>query len=100
MNSFSGIGVIKYDAEANQLNDGGYVLSAFCEFPSGRYTTGIRVVRFIDESPDMASFTAGARVSVQGRLQGRSYEAKDGTKKHSLEIIAGHFEPLDMVAPF
>jgi hypothetical protein len=95
MNSFSGVGRMRFSGESNQLNDGVWILSGMVEFPSGKYGTSIKVVRFQDDQPDLASFGEGARVVVQGRLQGRSYQAKDGTKKHSLEIVASTFQSLD-----
>ena len=37
----------------------------------------------------------GQRVLVEGRLQIRSYEAKDGQKKYVTEVIAEHFEFIE-----
>lgn len=37
----------------------------------------------------------GQRVLVEGRLQIRSYEAKDGQKKYITEVIAEHFEFIE-----
>lgn len=36
----------------------------------------------------------GKQVAVEGRIQTRSWEAKDGTKKWATEIIASHIELL------
>ena len=37
----------------------------------------------------------GSKIAVEGRIQNRSYEAKDGTKRYVTEIIANGFEYLD-----
>jgi len=97
MNSFCGVGRLKYDAELIQT-DSGRIVSGFVDFPCGKYSTGIRVFRFLsaDENPMQEDFKAGARVSVQGRIQGRSFTAKDGTKKFSVEINAtGAFDSFE-----
>lgn len=39
--------------------------------------------------------TKGRLVAVQGRLQIRSYEAKDGTKRKVAEVVAGSVRFLD-----
>ena len=36
--------------------------------------------------------TKGTRIILEGRLQSRSYEAKDGTKRYITEIIADNIE--------
>ena len=41
------------------------------------------------------SLGKGQRALVEGRIQTRNYEAKDGTKKYVTEIIAQHVEFLD-----
>jgi single-strand DNA-binding protein len=40
----------------------------------------------------------GKRVLVEGRLQTRSWEANDGTKKYKTEIIADNFIMLDSMS--
>ena len=37
----------------------------------------------------------GNRIILQGRLQARSYEAKDGTKRYVTEIVVEQVEPID-----
>ena len=37
----------------------------------------------------------GSRIGVDGRLQSRSYEAKDGTKRTAVEVVIDSFEFLD-----
>ncbi len=36
----------------------------------------------------------GAKVSIEGKLSQRSYNAKDGSKKYVTEIIVNHFETV------
>jgi len=38
--------------------------------------------------------TKGRMVAVEGRIEKRSYDAKDGTKRYVTEIIANHVEGL------
>ena len=37
----------------------------------------------------------GNKILVEGRVQNRSYDAKDGTKKYITEVIANNFEYLE-----
>lgn len=37
----------------------------------------------------------GSKIAIDGRIQNRSYEAKDGTKRYITEIVANGFEYLD-----
>lgn len=37
----------------------------------------------------------GNKILVEGRVQNRSYEASDGTKKYITEVIANNFEYLE-----
>ena len=37
----------------------------------------------------------GSKIAIDGRIQNRSYEAKDGTKRYVTEIIANGFEYLE-----
>ena len=41
------------------------------------------------------SLTKGQRVLVEGRLQIRSYDAKDGSKRYVTEVIADRFEFIE-----
>lgn len=41
------------------------------------------------------SLDKGYRILVEGRLQIRSYDAKDGTKKYITEIISQHIEFIE-----
>lgn len=37
----------------------------------------------------------GSKIAIDGRIQNRSYEAKDGSKRYVTEIVANGFEYLD-----
>lgn len=37
----------------------------------------------------------GSLVAVQGRIQSRSYDAKDGTKRYVIEVVANNVEFLE-----
>ena len=41
------------------------------------------------------NLTKGRRIGVEGRLQSRSYEAKDGTKRYVVEVVIDNLEFLD-----
>ena len=45
------------------------------------------------------NFKKGNRILVEGRLQIRSYEAKDGGKRYVTEVIANNFEFIERKAP-
>ncbi|MBR3622815.1 MAG: single-stranded DNA-binding protein [Selenomonadaceae bacterium] len=40
-------------------------------------------------------FTKGLRVAIEGRIQTRNYEAKDGTKRYVTEVVADNVEFAD-----
>ncbi len=46
------------------------------------------------------SLTKGQRVLVEGRLQIRSYDAKDGSKRYVTEVIADRFEFIERKGDF
>ena len=45
------------------------------------------------------NFTKGNRILVEGRLQLRSYNAKDGSKRYVTEVIANNFDFIERKAP-
>lgn len=44
------------------------------------------------------NLTRGRRIGVEGRLQSRQYESKDGGKRTAYEVIVGNMEFLDAKA--
>lgn len=56
----------------------------------------INIVVWNKPAENCANFLAkGLKVAVQGRLQSRSYEAKDGTKRYITEVVAERVEFLE-----
>ena len=45
------------------------------------------------------NFTKGNRILVEGRLQLRSYDAKDGSKRYVTEVIGINFDFIERKAP-
>lgn len=64
---------------------------------TGEYETDFFNVIIWGKSGELAGNTLkkGSKVLVRGRMQNRSYEAKDGTKRYVTELIADKFEYLD-----
>ena len=75
---------------------------------SGRHVTTARVATNDREQPEfhdvvlwnqLADFATaymakGCLVYIEGRLQSRTWEATDGTKRHTVEVIADRFQAL------
>lgn len=56
----------------------------------------INIVSFGKQGENCANYLAKGRlVAVQGRLQSRSYEAKDGSKRYVTEVIAQNVQFLE-----
>lgn len=57
----------------------------------------INIVVWGKQAENCANYlTKGSLVAVQGRIQTRSYEAKDGTRRYVTEIIASQVEFLEI----
>jgi len=57
----------------------------------------INIVVWGRQAENCANYlTKGSLVAVQGRIQTRSYEAKDGTRRYVTEIIASQVEFLEI----
>ena len=75
---------------------------------SGIHVTTVRIVTNDREQPEfhdvvlwrqMADFATsymakGRLAYIEGRLQARTWEAADGTKRRTVEVIADKFQPL------
>ena len=63
----------------------------------GEYEADFFNVVMWGKSAELAGNTLkkGSKIAIEGRIQNRSYEAKDGTKRYITEIIANGFEYLD-----
>lgn len=56
----------------------------------------INIVSFGKQGENCANYLAKGRLAaVQGRLQSRSYEAKDGSKRYVTEVIAQNVQFLE-----
>ena len=64
---------------------------------TGEYETDFFNVVMWGKSAEQAGNTLnkGNKVLVRGRMQNRSYEAKDGTKRYVTELVADKFEYLE-----
>ena len=55
----------------------------------------INVVVWGKQAENLAEYTTkGSQIGVSGRIQTRSYEAKDGTKRYVTEVVANEVEFL------
>ncbi len=46
-----------------------------------------------------SNFAKGSRILVEGRMQNRSYDAQDGSKRYVTEIIVQDFDFIDKKQP-
>ena len=52
----------------------------------------INVVVWGKQAENLAEYTVkGSQIAISGRIQTRSYEAKDGTKRYVTEVVADQF---------
>ena len=65
--------------------------------PQGEYETDFFNVVIWGKPAELAGNTLkkGNKIAIEGRIQNRSYDAKDGTKRYVTEIIANGFEYLE-----
>ena len=65
--------------------------------PQGEYETDFFNVVMWGKSAELAGNTLkkGNKIAIDGRIQNRSYDAKDGTKRYVTEIVANGFEYLE-----
>ena len=63
----------------------------------GEYEADFFNIVMWGKSAELAGNTLkkGSKIAIDGRIQNRSYEAKDGTKRYITEIIANGFEYLE-----
>lgn len=101
MNKWIGIGNLTRDIELQYSNNGTAVLNNSIAVQRRFKKEGQQEVDFINivvwgkQAENMANYlTKGSKVAISGRLEVRSYEAKDGTTKYVSEIIADEVEFL------
>ena len=65
--------------------------------PQGEYETDFFNIVMWGKPAELAGNTLkkGNKIAIDGRIQNRSYDAKDGTKRYITEIIANGFEYLE-----
>ena len=68
----------------------GYKKAENSQYPQSDY---FNIVAW-DKSAEFCSkyLTKGSRIIVEGRLQSRSYEAQDGSKRNVVEVVANEIE--------
>ena len=79
-----------------------FIIAANREFKNedGNYDADFVPVVVWGKAAELAgnSLDKGHRILVEGRLQNRSYEAKDGSKRYIAEIISQHIEFVERKA--
>ena len=93
MNKIILIGRLTRDAELRYTKDGGTAVASFTlavDRPFKKDETDfISVVVWRKQAENVAQYTGkGSLVAVEGRLQIRSYEDRDGIKRKAAEVVA------------
>lgn len=58
----------------------------------------VRVVVWGKQAENCSQYlNKGSQICVEGRLQSRSWEAEDGTKRNTLEVVARRIQFLDKI---
>ena len=96
MNSVQLLGNLVKDVELRYTKNGSSV-ATFTVAATNTYrgqsgeakelTAFVNCVAWGERGEYMSQFMKGQKVFVQGRLQTRSYEAKDGTKRYVTEVV-------------
>lgn len=102
MNKFIGIGRTTKDIELTQTTNGISVAKFTLAIPRAfKNKDGEKEVDFINcvawqkAAENIHKFVnKGDQLSVVGRIETRSYEAKDGTKRYVTEVVVEEFEFL------
>ncbi len=97
MNSVQVIGRLGKDPESRTTTGGQNVctFSIAVDAGKGKDADWFDVVAWGELAQTCSQYLAkGRQVAVTGRLQTRSYDAKDGTKRKVVEIVAGRVDFL------
>lgn len=105
VNKWIGIGRLGRDPEVRYLNDG-KMITSFSIAVDERYknnsgekmskTEWVNIVAFGKLAEICGNYLAkGKLVYIEGKLQTRSWEDKDGNKRSSTEIVANDMKMLD-----
>ena len=104
MNKIILIGRLTKDPETTVMEETGKVLCKFIlavdrqfKGASGEKQTDFIPIIFWGKKAEIINeyMTKGRLISVSGRLQTGSYEASDGTKKYTFEVLAEDFQFID-----
>jgi single-strand DNA-binding protein len=93
------VGRLGKDPESKATSSGGQIttfsLATSDGFGDNKTTNWHNVVVFGKAAPSVATYLQkGSQAAVDGRIQYRTWDKKDGTKGYSTEIIADHVEFL------
>ena len=102
MNHFVGIGRLTRDPEVRYTQSGKAYASFTLAIDRRRSGDGNQQADFIscvawEKTAEVISqyCTKGKKIAVEGRIQTRSYDAKDGTKRYVTEIVVQSMEFCD-----
>ena len=104
LNTITLIGRLTKDVESRKTANGTPVCSFYLAFNQGINADGTENTGFIqvncwESLAESASkwLQRGDKIVVSGRLIDRPFDAKDGSKRHSFEIVAGLIEFVDVL---
>jgi single-strand DNA-binding protein len=67
-------------------------------FGENKKTNFIPIVVWGKSAESAANYlTKGSQVAINGKIQTRSYDAKDGTKKYVTEVVADQFGGVEFI---
>lgn len=105
MNKFVGIGRLTADPDLRFVPGSG-AATVTITIAIDRYNSKtqqkeadfVPVVIWNKQAENVANYlTKGSQVAISGRIQTRSYDAKDGTKKYVTEVVADQFGGVEFV---
>ena len=103
MNKWIGIGRITRDPELRFIPGSGTATCtltlAVDKFVKGeKQADFVPVVIWGKQAKSTANYMSkGSQVAISGRIQTRSYEAKDGTKRYVTEVVADQFGGVEFL---
>ena len=97
MNRFIGIGNLTKDVELKTTNSGKAVATFTIAINGYKDSVDfINCVAWEKVAENTARYChKGSKVAIEGKMQTRSYEAKDGSKRYVTEIICNNVQFLD-----
>ena len=103
MNKWVGIGRLVADPELRFTQGKGTANTTFKiaiddGFGENKKTNFIPIVVWGKSAESSANYlTKGSQVAISGKIQTRSYDAKDGTKRYVTEVIADQFGGVEFL---